>query len=294
MDVQITQSNGQSIKLSDLNVQVQDFRVGSIEPRPNYLDVEGTNGRIFTGATYGVRTITVPFYFKAQDLLDVAMLRDRLFEVITNTEPFYIRELRRLEYQNGENLFIGGKRYKVMLSSTFEIEQTFQYGFGELTFETTDLPFAESIGKSSDIQRDGVNVTSGLWGVGMGIISDDASHVYQYNVIPPGQQFKIYNPGNLPVHPFEQDLKITISNVVGSAGGFKLKNITNLSTATINIPITSTDTVIYNGPNIGRNGLAFLRNTNKDFIELVPGWNTFEVFNCTSATVNFDFRFYYK
>ncbi|MBO1583146.1 phage tail domain-containing protein [Bacillus sp. XF8] len=293
MDVQFTKLNGQSIKLSEINVQAQDFRVGSIETRPNYIDVNGSNGRIFTGSTFGVRTITVPFYFKAQDLLDVAMIRDKLFEVITSTEPFYIRELRRLEYQNGENQFVGGKRYKVMLSSTFDIEQTFKYGFGELTFETSELPFAESIGKSSDIQRYGVDSTSGLWGIGMGIISEDASHIYEHQVVS-GQQFKIYNPGSIPVHPFEQELKLVISDVVGSAAGFKIINVTNFSTATINVPLTSKDIVIYSGPNVGRNGLAFLRNTNKDFIELVPGWNTFEVFNCTSATVYFDFRFYYK
>ncbi|MDA2519261.1 phage tail family protein [Bacillus cereus] len=293
MDVQITRLNGQTIKLSDINVQVQDFRVGSMEIRPTYLDVEGTNGRIHTGSTYGVRTITVPFYFKGQDLLDVAMIRDKLFEVINSVEPFYVRELRRLEYQNGDNLFIGGKRYKVQLASTFDVDQQLKYGFGELEFETSDLPFAESIGKSSDIQRDGVTSTSGLWGVGMGIITDPASKVYKHNVIS-GKQFKIYNPGNIPIHPFEQELKIIISNVVGGSAGFMVKNLTNFSTATINIPLSSSDTVIYNGPNIGRNGLEFLRNTKKDFIELVPGWNTFEVFNCTSATLEFDFRFYYK
>ncbi|MCU5414639.1 phage tail family protein [Bacillus wiedmannii] len=293
MDVQIIRMNGQTMKLSDINVQVQDFRVGSMEIRPTYLDVEGTNGRIHTGSTYGVRTITVPFYFKGQDLLDVAMIRDKLFEVITSVEQFYVRELRRLEYQNGDNLFVGGKRYKVQLSSTFDIEQQFKYGFGELTFETTDLPFAESIGKSSDIQRDGITSTSGLWGTGMGIITDPSSRIYKHNVAP-GQQFKVYNPGNIPVHPFEQELKIVISNVVGGSAGFMVKNLTNSSTATINYPLSSSDVVIYSGPNIGRNGLEFLRNTKKDFIELVPGWNTFEVFNCTSATIEFDFRFYYK
>ncbi|MGE6504508.1 phage tail domain-containing protein [Bacillus wiedmannii] len=293
MDVQIIRINGQTMKLSDINVQVQDFRVGSIEIRPTYLDVEGANGRIHTGSTYGVRTITVPFYFKGQDLLDFAMIRDKLFEVITSVEPFYVQELRRLEYQNGDNLFVGGKRYKVQLSSTFDTDQQFKYGFGELQFETTDLPFAESIGKSSDIQRDGVTSTSGLWGVGMGIITDPASRVYKHNVVS-GRQFKIYNPGHITVHPFEQELKVIISNVVGSSSGFMVKNLTNFSTATINYPLSSSDVVIYSGPNIGRNGLEFLRNTKKDFIELVPGWNTFEVFNCTSATIEFDFRFYYK
>lgn len=293
MDVQIIRLNGQTIKLSDINVQVQDFRVGSMEIRPTYLDVEGTNGRIHTGSTYGVRTITVPFYFKGQDLLDVAMIRDKLFEVITSIEPFYMRELRRLEYQNGDNLFVGGKRYKVQLSSTFDADQQLKYGFGELEFETTDLPFAESIGKSSDIQRDGVTSTSGLWGVGMGIITDPASRVYKHNAVL-GQQFKIYNPGHIPVHPFEQEMKLTISNVAGSTAGFMVKNHTNLSTATITVPLAVSDTIVYAGPNIRRNGLEFLRNTKKDFIELAPGWNTLEVFNCTSATLEFDFRFYYK
>lgn len=293
MDVQITRMNGQTMKLSDINVQVQDFRVGSIEIRPTYLDVEGTSGRIHTGSTYGVRTITIPFYFKGQDLLDFAMIRDKLFEVITSVEPFYVRELRRLEYQNGDNLFIGGKRYKVQLSSTFDADQQFKYGFGELQFETTDLPFAESIGKSSDIQRDGVTSTSGLWGVGMGIMTDPASKIYKHKAVA-GQRFQIFNPGNVPVHPFEQELKIVISDVVGGSTGFMVKNLTNFSTATINYALSSSDIVIYNGPNIGRNGLEFLRNTKKDFIELVPGWNTFEVFNCTSATIEFDFRFYYK
>lgn len=293
MDVQITRMNGQTMKLSDINVQVQDFRVGSIEMRPTYIDVEGANGRINTGSTYGVRTITVPFYFKAQDLLDVAITRDKLFEMILSTEPFYIRELRRLEYQNGENLIVSGKRYKVNISSTFDIDQQLKYGFGELEFETADLPFAESIGKSSDIQRDGVNPGSGLWGAGMGIISDPASRIYKHKAIA-GRQFFIYNPGNVPVHPFEQELKITISDVAGSTVGFMLKNYTNFSTATITSPLYITDTIIYSGPNIGRNGLSFLRDTKKDFIELVPGWNALGVLNCTSATIEFDFRFYYR
>ncbi|GMR68028.1 phage tail domain-containing protein [Bacillus cereus] len=293
MDVQITRINGQTMKLSDINVQAQDFRVGSIEMRPTYIDVEGANGRISTGSTYGVRTITVPFYFKAQDLLDVAITRDKLFEMILSTEPFYIRELRRLEYQNGDNLIVSGKRYKVNISSTFDIDQQLKYGFGELEFETADLPFAESIGKSSDIQRDGISPGSGLWGAGMGIISNPASRIYKHKAIS-GQRFQIFNPGNIPVHPFEQELKITISDVAGSTAGFMLKNHTNFSTATITSALYITDTIIYSGPNIGRNGLSFLRNTKKDFIELVPGWNALEVFNCTSATIEFDFRFYYK
>src|SRR5690625_5758785 len=117
------------------------------------------------GATYGSRTIRIPFYIDAHDLSDVALLRDKLFELVTDVEPFYIREMRRPEYASmhfcdGDEYadkYAGGKRYKVRLtSSPFEIEQMFTYGFGEMTFETTDLPFSESIGTTADIDSNGL------------------------------------------------------------------------------------------------------------------------------------------
>src|SRR5690625_6676909 len=109
------------------------------------------------GATYGSSTIRIPFYIDAHDLSDVALLRDKLFELVTDVEPFYIREMRRLKYapmhecddgesDDYEDEYIGGKRYKVRLTSTsFEIVQMFSYGLVELTYETTDLPYAYSI-----------------------------------------------------------------------------------------------------------------------------------------------------
>src|SRR5699024_413517 len=50
-----------------------------------------------------------------------------------------------------ENKYIGGKRYKVRIANVIELDQSLTFGEGELEFETTELPFAESIGTSSDI-----------------------------------------------------------------------------------------------------------------------------------------------
>src|SRR5690625_3467809 len=188
MDVEITKANGSSYRLSDHDVVIRDFAGSSIERRPSYSEVDGRHGYVEMGATYGSRTIRIPFYIDAHDLSDVALLRDKLFELVTDVESFYIREMRRPKYapmhvcDDGESdeyadKYVGGKRYKVRLtSSPFDIEQMFTYGFGELVFETTDLPFAESIGTTADIDSNGLRYSDELWSYGMGLLYDNESH----------------------------------------------------------------------------------------------------------------------
>ena len=289
MDVEIVKTNGDKLKLSDYGVNVTDFIVSSLPMKPLYGEIEGRHGTVDYGATYeGQRTITVPFYIRAKDSHDFPLMRDMIFQLVNDTEPFFVRELRKL---SDNNQFVGGKRYLVRLSNTFTIDQiSTVVGNGEFVFETTKLPFAESIGTTQDIERNGISSDDEIWGYGMGLLDDPASHKYTHE----GKAFRIYNAGNVPVHPFEQELKITISNVVGSTSYFELKNKTNGTTFHVNEGVTNTQTIVLDGPLVTSNGLAFLRKTNKQFIELDPGWNEFEVNGATSARIEFDFRFYYK
>ncbi len=291
MDAEITKADGTVFKLSDYGIMAQDFVVGSIEVNGTYSNVDGRHGTVDMGAVFGSRSITVPFYYKAPYMPDIALMRDELAGLIVDTEPFYIREIRRVTYNGDDNQLVGGKRYLVRLSSTFNIDQTFQYGFGELQFETTDLPFAESQGTTQDIQSKGIDADSALWGFGMGLIADDNSLKYTFNG---ANSFRVYNAGNVGVHPFMQALKITISNVAGSSSYFELRNATNGTKFHVNNAVTSSQTIVIDGPNVTSNGLAYLRNTTKEFIELAPGWNTFTITGAASANVAFDFRFYYR
>ncbi|WP_080875542.1 phage tail domain-containing protein [Oceanobacillus timonensis] len=471
MDAQIIKQNGDSFNFEDFGVIVKDFIVSSIPIEPQYGEVEGTDRRVDYGSTYGVRTIKVPFMVRARDYHDYPLLRDLLFEKVLDKESYYIRERRRakqLAYafvdlnepakmdESTNNKFIGGKIYKVRLQNTFELEQMVYDGEGELEFETTELPFAESIGTTADIdtgnlisyadltvashydfwstigdtsfsssspvsyegydksflrvsvpsaplgdnrrirtrynihlikgkeyklsfigatsdwlssdfnytgilrsngtftsrlsldkiavgsadisgytktvykytatfiheddtgehalmigtkqtsekgayfivaepsiKTGGIGIDDGLWGYGMGLLYDNESMSFTHNA-KEKTPFRIYNAGNVPIHPFEQDLKMIITDVVGSDEMFQITNHSNGSRARVNVPLNSTDTVIYDGPDVTRNNLAFLRDTRKDFVELSPGWNTLEVYYCKSARVSFDFPFYYK
>lgn len=302
MDVQITKKNGESFTLEEYGILVKDFVVSSIPVVSEYGDIERSHRKIDYGATYGARTITVPFRLQAYDLMDFPLLRDTLFGLINGAESYYIREMRRPKKLNyafvntneapkmdpqTENRLVGGKRYLVRLQNTFDIEQIEVDGEGELVFETTELPFAESIGATQDIQQNGINAADEQWGFGMGLIDDPDSHRYTHA----GTSFRLYNAGNVPVHPFEQELKITISNIQGSTSFFELKNKTNGSL--FRTTEGASGMIVIDGPNVTRNGLAYLRKTTKDFIELSPGWNEFEISGATHARVEFDFRFYY-
>lgn len=289
MDVMITKANGHTFSLDSLGVVARDFNVSSIPIEANYGNAEGRHGTIDYGATYGTRTISVPFYFKAEDTLDYPLLRDELFGMISTLQPFYIRELRRDTYQTGDNTLVGGKRYLVRLRNEINLEQTLDYGFGELTFETTGLPFAESIGTTLDIERDGINADTAIWGYGMGLIADNESLRFTHTA----NLFRIYNAGNVAVHPFEQDLKITINNVVGSTSFLELRNETNGTVFRVNEAVTTSEVITLDGPNITINGLQALRRTNRKYIELSPGWNDFRLTGVTSARVTVDARMYY-
>lgn len=106
------------------------------------------------------------------------------------------------------------------------------------------------------------------------------------------RNFQVYNPG-IAIHPFEQELKIIISKVVGSTSFFQLKNTTNDTVFRVNEAVEDSQIIVLDGINITNNGLPFLRHTNKKYIELAPGWNEFEITGSSRATIEFFFPFFY-
>ena len=288
MDVEITRKNGETFRLSDYDVQAQDFNVSSIELMPTYGSIEGRSGAVDYGADYGSRTISVPFYLRAYDMHDYPLLRDELFSLVTTKESFYIRELRRpsevTTCDDGyDDEYVGGKRYLVRLSDVIDFDQQRTYGFGEMVFETTELPFAESFGTTADIDKHGLLYSQELWSYGMGLSYDEETHKYTHNT----KTFRIYNAGNVEVHPFEQELKIAID---GINGPYELKNETTGDV--FKYTGSNSGKLLLDGPNITLNGLQAFRDTNRRYITLAPGWNTFT--QSQNEKVAFDFRYYYK
>lgn len=260
-------------------VKPLDIFISSISKERVSEKIEGVHGVINKGFTYNERNIELELILKAYDTRDYRLLRDAVYTMFSKGDELYISE----EYQRG-------KRYLVTIDEQFipeRIPENQRFANAKISCRMAELPFSESIGTTLDLQQNSLNYD--LWGAEMNLISDNDSYIFTHEK----NSFRIYNAGDESVHPFIQDLKITISNVKGSTAYLELKNNTNGSKFKVNEGVTSSQTIILNGPNITSNGLQFLRKTNREFITLEPGWNEFSVSGATSAKVSFDFRFYY-
>src|SRR5699024_7836061 len=256
-------------------VKPLDIFISSIQKERETSRVEGSHLKRDNGFIYGERNIELDLWMKTHDTEDYRLLRDEVYALFDRVA--YISE----EYQKG-------KRYKVNVEDPYipeSIESTRLLAEAKIVSTTEALPFAESIGTTALIDKNGPPADDALWGYGMGIISNVESKQYTHT----SSTFRIYNAGNVLVHPFEQDLKIEISGVTGK--NFEMRNVTTGDVFKVTDNLKSSDVVTLDGPEIKINGLQALRKTNRKFISLASGWNEFRL-NKTAKAI-FDFRFYY-
>ena len=257
-----------------------DVFISSIGKERELESIEGKSGVIDYGFLYKERNIELKLLLKAKDTRDYRLIRDEVYDTLDRI--YYVSE----EYQPG-------KIYRVSVDTSYIPERysnnNQRFAEAEVNCTVVGLPFSESIGTTKDIDKNGINSEAELWGYGMGLIADDDSLIYTHTK----NNFMIYNAGNVPVHPFEQQLKITIDDVRGSSKEFQLRNKTNGTTFKVNEGVKGNQEIVLDGANITSNGLAYLRKTNKQYIVLEKGWNEFEVNGATSARISFDFKFYY-
>lgn len=259
-----------------------DIFISSIQEEPINETIEGMSGSVYYGSNFMERDVSIDLGLFAKDTRDYRLLRDQIYGFFKSMDYFYISE----EFQKG-------KRYKVKATDSF-IPDRHNYKVASLSIvlDVIGLPYAESIGTTQDIDKNGLTYDSGLWSYGMGLLYDEESHKYTHT-IKQGETVSIYNAGSVEVHPFQQELKIEVDNVYRSRKHFELNNETNGSTFRVKESVSSSDKIVYDGPNIRINGLEALRRTNRKYITLDPGWNVLSIDGADSAEVSLDFRFYY-
>src|SRR5690625_2167207 len=176
-----------------------------------------------------------------------------------------------------------GKRHKVVLDANFmPIRHNPINGTAVIPFITCEPHFSESIGTTADIDSNGLRYSDELWSYGMGLLYDNESHRYTHSA----RSFEIYNAGNVPIHPFQQELKISI---IGAGDGIELRKKKKDEGFRLTDQINGV--IVMDGVIVTDNGIQALRKTNRQFISLAPGWNEFT--QNGTARISFDFRFYY-
>lgn len=303
MDVEIKKKDGSTYRLSDYGV-VYDFVVHSITI-DNYTErIEGRSGFVDYGADYGSRRITVPMKFKHLDMHGYAHVRDELYGVLTDIESYHIREMRRpkrLEYEfvdfgqepkfkkQTENRYVGGKQYLVRMVSEISPEQMYNGGEIEIEFETTELPFAETMYTTLDLSESGLDDAKSVYGLSDNI--NDELSVYRFTE----NEFTIWNGGNVPITPENMYLNIAVKELRGVTNGdFTIENTTTKDKFMYLRSFSSANDLVLDGVMVTLSGLNRLAGSNREFITIAPGENKFKISGGTFKEISFDFKYVYK
>ncbi|WP_073504379.1 phage tail domain-containing protein [Staphylococcus succinus] len=322
MDLKITKLDGTSYTLGQYDISVKDIVVSPIEVDEESNSIQGLHGKFDAGMTYKERTISVPFVFVSNTLASYPLYRDLISELVFDTEPFYVQEMRRPKAQQYEfkdtvytdpagttdqygnetlwdspqtdNELSTGKRYLVRITECEEIEQSGKKGTGKITFTTTELPFAESVGTSIDLERDGLEyVDEAIWSYGMGLNSDPATRQYTFD-ISKCRTVDVYNFGNVPIDQFNQHLIIRLKFNGTPASAMKFGfNGTQCEINLKNTNIKEGHTITYESGNYYVNGLSILNHTNYGMPVMKTGKNTLTFNKAYSIEAQVECRYYY-
>lgn len=316
MDLEITQKDETPFRLSEFGINVKDIIVESIEIDDNYEDKENHHGRLLLSSQYRKRKITVPAFFKVTKMNDIPRMRDLLYGLVVDTDEIYIREIRRKGRQNynflqpteddyqiidiygdpvydetpdNYDVYVSGKRYQVKCNGVISPEQknddvvTF-----DLEFETVEIPFAESIGTSLELERD---LDEENWGYDMGIPFDELEDSRRYTFKNTDGN-SVYYFGNIPNDQFNLYKKVTI--ILGEDTKLFRWNMSYSNLMTIEgIELKKGDKIEYDGVHTYRNGILINDECNVEQPKFRYGWNNFE-FSQVVKSIIFDIKFYYK
>lgn len=317
MDIEIKKKNGQRHTLNDFGFKVTNVTVESIEKETDYEKKENTSGRILLSSQYRKRNITVDCYVVSTKLNDNSRLRDEFYSLTNSNEPIHIRELRRTvplnyrfvqptedDYQEideynvlvfnhepfNDNHYVNGRQYQVMCSDVVVPEENGRKINFSIKFETVELPFAESIGTSLELEK---RPDRELWSNDMLIPFDeeDARRKYSFTNV---YNNSVYYHGNVPNDQFNLFKKVTVvlGKNVKATEIFKF-TLGNSDVMTIEgANLKKGDKIVYDGVQTFRNGIPINDLASNAQPKFYPGWNNFE-FNQQVKSVTFDLKFYY-
>ena len=290
LDVEINK-NGQNYLVSNNSItgtslEVLSFMSSGIKKRSGSGTSEGRPGRINYYSEDEYRTITMTVEATAEDMQDIAHLRDAVNELFDG--EMFIREKRikdiKIEYERpGERTgelqleapeYVNGKQIKVAKVNSIEIDDTTLKSVFMVEFETTDLPYFESIYTTLELHDSGYAHSAEKYGLVDNI--DDEKVQYRFT----SNNFTVYNAGNVAVEPESMFLHIFVASTTGEV--FKL--LTKLESRNISID----GMIVKNGT------FNAFRDTNKRFISLAPGDNSISVTGATFNEIRFNFKYYYK
>lgn len=258
-----TELDGQTHSFKDLGFRTVDFVVSSPSFSYDEKAVNSVTGIVPTETTRQPREISVTFSVMADDWIDFAMLRQKIFDVVSNN-PIYLIEERKQ-----------GEMWECRVKDPYVLRQL-------NTFSVFTIDF---------ICYAGVSMSVGT------TVEDDTFDALSYYNLPTTIDdykdikkvaFRIYNPG-LAIDPRNRN---TFFKIVyeGASSRFGITNLTTGDVFEYEGDTGENDTLTLDGINSFKNDTSIFLDTNKQLISLAHGWNEFVLHGVPWATELTDFE----
>lgn len=285
-------------RITGTSLEVLSFIPGDIQQNNVFRDdIDGRN-RLYAGSEDKYRTINMSVRACAYDAQDVSHLRDAVNELFDGV--YYLREMRIRSHdvqfelpgastggmQQSEPEYVNGKQIQVTKVNSIDIDDSDLRAVFNVEFETVDLPYFESIYTTKELNDTGYDAVVERYGLVDGIDSDNTQYVFT------SHHFDVYNAGNVKVEPESMYLKITIKGL-RTDGSFKLTNMTTGEAFKFTKAVRG-KSITLDGMVVRESVYNALRDTNRQFVSLVPGKNTFEVSGGIFDYAIINFKYYYR
>ena len=187
-------------KLTGTSLEVLSFMSSGIKKRTGSEYSDGRPGRINYHSEDEYRTVTLTLQATAEDMHDIAHLRDAVNELFD--DELTLREMRiksvEVEYESmGQHTgelqlespeYVNGKQIKVAMVNSPEIDDTTLVSTITVEFETTESPYFETIYTTLELHDSGYSTTAEKYGLVDNI--DDEKVKYRFT---PGEDEIIFN-----------------------------------------------------------------------------------------------------
>lgn len=258
-----TELDGQTHSFRDLGFRTVDFVVSSPSFSYDEKMVNSVTGIVPTETTRQPREISVTFSVMADDWIDFAMLRQKMFDVVSNN-PIYLIEERKQ-----------GEMWECRVKDPYVLRQL-------NTFSVFTIDFICFAGVSMSV---GTTVEDGTFDAlsyyNLPTTIDDYKDIKKV-------AFRIFNPG-LAIDPRNRN---TFFKIVyeGASSRFGITNLTTGDVFEYEGDTGENDTLTLDGINSFKNDTSIFLDTNKQLISLAHGWNEFVLHGVPGAAVLTDFE----
>ncbi|MEB5646729.1 phage tail family protein [Staphylococcus saprophyticus] len=260
-----------------VGVRPLDLLVSSIEKERKKQSIDGVPGVVDYGFNYKGREVKMNFMTEHyHDTFDHRLQRDEIYNLFDSYPFLYVSDDT-----------VPSRVLKITIDGSFTPER---YGYWYSTFEVdariTGLPFWQTKYTTQEIENSGYSAIVEKYGTADGINVDYLPYKFT------GNEFTVWNGGNVTVDPRNMYLKLNLTNVT-TTGNLTVENVTTGEKFIYKQAISKKNLSI-DGTKVLIGTSNKLRDTNRKFISLVKGINKIKITNGTFDSVTVDSPFYFK